>query len=137
MPIVRHRDPNKCYENGSLLFWAIILVACRRYARDPAILPFLMDAVRREIFTAISSLPLSIHSINALILVCTWSFSDVRFINDPGSMFAGVAMNAALLLGIHTGKGSNREFSFGVFQNNFTDEEAAFTWAGYNITTQR
>lgn len=137
MPIVRHRDPNKLYESGGVLFWTIIMISCRRYARSPNALQFLMDAVRQELFSAISKLPLSIHLINALILVGTWVFPDVRFINDPTSIFSGVIMNAALLLGIHSGKGSHPEYSIGMFQNNFSDEEAQFTWAGYCITSQR
>ncbi|KAI0128448.1 hypothetical protein BJ170DRAFT_569745, partial [Xylariales sp. AK1849] len=137
MPIVRHRDPNKCYEAGSVLFWTIILTACRRYARSPVLLSFLLDAVRRELFATISTLPLSIYSINALILVCTWVFPDVRFVNDTTSLFSGVAMNGCLLLGIHTGKGSNPEYCFGMFRTDFSDEEAAYTWAAYNITSQR
>ncbi|KAH8203353.1 hypothetical protein TruAng_002448 [Truncatella angustata] len=137
MPIVRYRDPNKIYDQGSVLFWTIIMIACRRYARTPSTLSFLMGAVRRELFSVISMLPLSIHSINALILVGTWVFPDVRFLNDPTSIFSGVIMNAALLLGIHSGKGSNPEYSIGMFQNNFSDEEAHYTWAGYCITSQR
>lgn len=137
MPIVRHRDPNKLYEQGGVLFWTIIMIACRRYARDPKALSFLTEAVRGEMFSAISKLPLSIHVVNALILVSTWVFPDVRFINDPTSIFSGVIMNAALLLGIHSGKGSHPEYSIGMFQNNFSDEEAHYTWAGYCITAQR
>lgn len=137
MPIVRHRDPNKLYDTGGVLFWTIIMIACRRYARDPKALAFLTEAVRDEMFSAISKLPLSIHVVNALILVNTWVFPDVRFISDPTSIFSGVIMNAALLLGIHSGKGSHPEYSIGMFQNNFSDEEAHYTWAGYCITAQR
>jgi transcriptional regulatory protein LEU3 len=137
MPIVRHRDPNKLYESGAVLFWTIIMIACRRYARTPNALSFLTEAVRNELFSTISKLPLTIHSVNALILVSTWVFPDVRFISDPTSIFSGVIMNAALLLGIHTGKGSHPEYSIGMFQNNFTNEEAHYTWAGYCITSQR
>ncbi|KAI1854941.1 hypothetical protein JX266_001059 [Neoarthrinium moseri] len=137
MPVVRHRDPNKCYESGSVLFWTIIMIACRRYARNSQLLSFLMEAVRKELFSTICSLPLSIHSINALILVCTWVFPDIRFLNDPTSMFTGATTNASLLLGIHSGKGSHPEYSIGMFQNHFRDEEAHYTWAGYNIITQR
>ncbi|KAK7970258.1 transcription factor SEF1 [Apiospora saccharicola] len=137
MPIVRHRDPNKCYESGSVLFWTIILVACRRYAKNPQVLPFLVDAMRQELFSVLSRLPINMHTINAMILVCTWAFPDVRFVNDPTCMFTGVIMNASLLLGIQAGKGSNPAFIFGGFQGNFTDEEAHYTWAGYNVVTQR
>lgn len=137
MPIVQIRDPNKCYESGKLLFWAIIYIACRRYAKSPKILPFLLESLKKDAFTAISIIPLSIASINALVLLCTWIFPDVRFVNDPSSLFSSVCMNTALQLGIHTGKGAHPEYSHGVFQNSFSDEEASFTWAGYNIIAQR
>ncbi|TGJ88338.1 hypothetical protein E0Z10_g404 [Xylaria hypoxylon] len=78
MPVVRHRDTNKCYESCPLLFWTIIYVGSRR-----------------------------------------------------------VTINAALLLGVHTGRGGHPEYSHGVFQNNFTNEEAIYTWAGLNIVSQR
>ncbi|KAK7924148.1 hypothetical protein PG985_006202 [Apiospora marii] len=137
MPIVRHRDPNKCYESGPVLFWTIILVACRRYAKNAQVLPFLVDAMRRELFSVLSSLPINMQTINAMVLVCTWAFPDVRFVNDPTCMFTGVIMNASLLLGLQAGKGSNPAFIFGGFQGNFTNEEAHYTWAGYNIVAQR
>ncbi|KAI5928401.1 hypothetical protein F4810DRAFT_643437 [Camillea tinctor] len=136
MPIVRHRDPNRCYESGPVLFWAIIFVASRRYGREPSVLPFLMDEVRRELHAALSA-PMSMPVVNAFLLVCAWCFPDARFVNDPTALFSSAIGNAALLLGIHTGKGAHPEYSVGPFQNNFTDEEAAYTWAGYNIISQR
>ncbi|KAI1501226.1 hypothetical protein F5X99DRAFT_383186 [Biscogniauxia marginata] len=136
MPIVRQRDPNKCYESGPLLFWTIIFVASRRYGRNPTVLPFLMDEVRRELHAALAT-PMSMPVINAFILVCAWGFPDSRFVNDPTALFSSAIGNAAILLGIHTGKGAHPEYSVGVFQNSFTDEEAAYTWAGYNIVSQR
>ncbi|KAI1768724.1 hypothetical protein GGR53DRAFT_349775 [Hypoxylon sp. FL1150] len=137
MPIVQVRDPNKCYESGSLLFWVIIYIASRRYARGPKVLPFLLESIRKDAFAAICIIPLSMSSINALVLLCTWIFPDVRFVNDPTSLFSSVCMNTALQLGIHTGRGAHPEYSHGVFQNSFSDQEASFTWAGYNIIAQR
>ncbi|KAI0010339.1 hypothetical protein F4779DRAFT_317499 [Xylariaceae sp. FL0662B] len=137
MPIVRLRDPNKVYESGPLLFWTIIFIASRRYAKNETVLPFLLDTVRRDIFSVVANFPLPMPSINALILVCSWIFPDVRFVNDPAALFISVAMNASTLFGIHTGKGAHPEYNHGVFENSFTDEEASFTWAGYNIIAQR
>lgn len=137
MPIVQVRDPNKCYESGPLLFWVIIYIASRRYARNSKVLPFLLESIKKDAFAAICIIPLSMSSINALVLLCTWIFPDVRFVNDPTSLFSSVCMNTALQLGIHTGKGAHPEYSHGVFQNTFSDEEASFTWAGYNIIAQR
>ena len=137
MPIVRHRDPNRCYDLCPLLFWTIVSIAARRYARDDAALGFLLDAVKRESSAAGGVFPLGLHHINALILVCTWCFPDVRFVTDRTTLFSGIAANACLLLGIHTGKGRHKEYTVGQFPNEFTDEEAAFTWAGCNIVSQR
>ncbi|KAI0597689.1 hypothetical protein F4775DRAFT_225647 [Biscogniauxia sp. FL1348] len=136
MPVVRQRDPNRVYESGPVLFWAVVFVASRRYGRNPTVLPFLMDEVRRELHAALAA-PLSMPVVNAFLLVCAWCFPDVRFVNDPTALFSSAIGNAALLLGIHTGKGAHPEYSVGPFQNNFTDEEAAYTWAGYNIISQR
>ncbi|KAI0887469.1 uncharacterized protein GGS22DRAFT_157231 [Annulohypoxylon maeteangense] len=137
MPIVRLRDPNKCYDSSPFLFWTIIYIASRRYAKSPTLFPFLLDAIKKDAFSTINNWPLTLPSINALILLCAWIFPDVRFVNDPSALFTGAVMNAILQLGIHCGKGSHPEYSHGVFQNTFTDEEAAFTWAGYNIISQR
>ncbi|OTB06888.1 hypothetical protein M426DRAFT_318603 [Hypoxylon sp. CI-4A] len=137
MPIIRSREPNKCYDTGPFLFWTIIYVASRRYAKNSSVFPFMLESIKRDAFSAITNWPLSIHSINALILLCTWIFPEVRFVKDPCALFSGAVMNAALQLGIHCGKGGHPEYSQGVFQNSFTDEEASYTWAGYNIVAQR
>lgn len=137
MPIVRQRDPNQCYESGQLLFWVIIYVATRRYARNSTAMPFLMEALRKEIMGAVTDMPLKLPAANALVLVCTWMFPDIRFMSDPGSLYSAIALNAATNLGAHTGKGNHPEYSVGVFQNSFSNEEAAYTWAGINIVCQR
>ncbi|KAI2642871.1 hypothetical protein GGS21DRAFT_486696 [Xylaria nigripes] len=137
MPVVRHRDPNKCYELCPLLFWTIIYVSSRRYARSSSLVPFLSEEIRRQAFAALGDVPLTLPTINAIILICSWIFPRVRFINDPSSLLSNATINAALLLGLHTGRGGHPEYSHGAFQNNYTDEEATYTWAGLNIVSQR
>ncbi|KAI1430872.1 hypothetical protein GGR50DRAFT_682719 [Xylaria sp. CBS 124048] len=137
MPVVRHTNPNRCYELCPLLFWTIIYVGSRRYAKSPSLVPFLSEEIRRQVFLALGDSPLTLHTINAIILICSWIFPHVRFINDPSSILSSVTINAALLLGIHTGRGGHPEYSYGAYQNNYTDEEATFTWAGLNIVSQR
>ncbi|KAI1312210.1 hypothetical protein F5Y03DRAFT_267171 [Xylaria venustula] len=137
MPIIRHRDPNKCYESCPLLFWTIIYVGSRRYAKGVSLFKFLSEEIRRQVFVALGEVPLSLSTVNAIILICSWIFPGARFHNDPSALLASVTTNAALLLGIHTGRGGHPEFSHGAFQNNFTNEEATYTWAGLNIMSQR
>ncbi|KAI0105457.1 hypothetical protein GGR51DRAFT_188949 [Nemania sp. FL0031] len=136
MPVVRHRDPNKCYETCPLLFWTIIYVSSRRYAKSTSLVQFLSEEIRRQVFAALGDIPLTIHTINAIILVCSWVFPRARFTSDPSALLSSAVVNAALLLGIHTGRGGHPEYSHGLFQNNYTDEEATYTWAGLNIVSQ-
>ncbi|KAI8949929.1 hypothetical protein F4801DRAFT_590705 [Xylaria longipes] len=137
MPVVRHRDPNKCFETCPLLFWTIIYVASRRYAKSTSLVPFLSEEIRGQVFAALGDIPLSLHTINAIILTCSWVFPGVRLLTDPSGVLSNATFNAALLLGIHTGKGGHPEYSHGAFQNNYTDEQATYTWAGLNIVSQR
>ncbi|KAI1429272.1 hypothetical protein F5Y12DRAFT_475572 [Xylaria sp. FL1777] len=137
MPVVRHRDPNKCYESCPLLFWTIIYIGSRRYAKSSSLLTFLSEEIRRQVFVVMSEVPLSLPTVNAIILICSWIFPGARFHNDPSALLSSVTTNAALLLGIHTGRGGHPEYSHGAFQNNFSNEEATYTWAGLNIVSQR
>lgn len=137
MPVVRQRDPNKCFESCPLLFWTIIYVASRRYAKSASLVPFLSEEIRRQVFAALGESPLTLFTMNAIILVCTWVFPRARFTSDPAAVLSTATANAALLLGIHTGRGGHPEYSHGAFQNNYTDEAATYTWAGLNIVSQR
>lgn len=137
MPVVRHRDPNKCFETCPLLFWTIIYVGSRRYAKSTSLVPFLSEEIRRQVFASLGDIPISLHTINAVILICSWVFPGVRLVNEPSAVLSNAITNAALLSGIHTGKGGHPEYSHGAFQNNYTDEEATYTWAGLNIVSQR
>ncbi len=137
LPIIRQRDPNKCYDACPLLFWTIVFIASRRYARGVSTFSFMLEAIKKEMFSAISIFPLSLQHINAFILICTWSFPDSRFIRDPTCLFSSAAMNGILLSGVHQGKWRHTEFNLGQVQNEFSDEEATFTWASYNIVSQR
>ncbi|KAI1117906.1 hypothetical protein F5Y14DRAFT_290090 [Nemania sp. NC0429] len=136
MPVVRQRDPNKCFETCPLLFWTIIYVASRRYAKSASLVPFLSEEIRRQVFAALGESPLTLPTMNAIILVCSWVFPRARFTSDPAAVLSTATANAALLLGIHTGRGGHPEYSHGAFQNNYTDEAATYTWAGLNIVSQ-
>lgn len=136
-PVVLQRDPDICYERGHVLFWAIIMTACRRFAKDDLVYQFLMDSLLPEIWNAISRPPLKLPIINALLLVATWPNPDIRFLTDPSMIFTGIAMNSALLTGLHTGRGAHTEFTGLLDKVDTTDEEAIYTWAGCAIISHR
>ncbi|KAK4231535.1 hypothetical protein QBC38DRAFT_465998 [Podospora fimiseda] len=137
LPIVRTRDPDTCYRRGPVLFWAIIMTACRRFARDDTAFQFLIDSLLPLIWTSVSQPPLNLSIINAILLLATWPFPTIRFLTDPSLIFAGIAMNSSFLTGLHTGRGSHSEFKSAMHELDTTDEEAGFTWAGCAIISHR
>ncbi|KAK4661496.1 uncharacterized protein QC763_701750 [Podospora pseudopauciseta] len=137
LPIVRTKDPNACYRRGQVLFWAIIMTACRRFSRDDTAFQFLIDSLLPQIWSAISQPPLDLSVINAVLLLATWPFPTIRFLSDPSMIFAGIAMNSSFLMGLHTGRGTHSEFKHATEVNDTTDEEATFTWAGCAIISHR
>ncbi|KAK2008107.1 hypothetical protein LZ32DRAFT_29864 [Colletotrichum eremochloae] len=137
-PIVRSQDPDRMYKQSPILFWTLIAVSSRRYTRDAGLLPFLVENLPREVWAAVSTPPISMGTINALLVLCTWPLPTIRFLRDPSSSYVAIAQNAALLLGMHTGRGTHPEFCIGPnMQTDITDEEACYTWMGYNIQAQR
>lgn len=137
LPIVRSRDPDACYKRGPVLFWAIIMTACRRYARDETVFQFLIDTLLPEIWNCVSQPPLRLPIINSLLLVAAWPSPSIRFLSDPSIVFAGIAMNSSFLTGLHTGRGAHPEFKPDQCKAHETDEEAIFTWGGCAIVSHR
>ncbi|KAK5664254.1 hypothetical protein OQA88_471 [Cercophora sp. LCS_1] len=137
LPIVRTRDPNAIYKRGPVLFWAIIMTACRRFARDDTVFQFLIDSLLPEIWNSVSQPPLRLPIINSLLLLATWPFPTIRFLSDPSIIFAGIAMNSSFLTGLHTGSGGHSEFKGAMCKQKDSDEEAIFTWAGCAVISHR
>ena len=89
------------YRNSPLLFWTIILVACRyhpSYGLDSTMLntPY-KELLGSNLVQTIST----VQSIQALIIICMWPIPTLRYSDDPSWNLCGIAMNAAMQLGLH------------------------------------
>lgn len=140
LPILRQKVPDECYDACPTLFWVILFVVCRRYARDNQLFDALVAHVTREIWTMMATNYTSpgLEEIHALLLLASWPPPTIRFVNDPSATFASLALNSAMLLGLHTGRGSHREFIVGLRKDRTsTDEEASATWVASCAVAQR
>ncbi|KAM0436126.1 hypothetical protein ACHAPT_003018 [Fusarium lateritium] len=138
LPILRKRDPDECYEACPTLFWAVIYVASRRYARDEHIFTTLVDRLNREVWTLLAAVALDLEAIHAILVLCAWPFPTIRFVTDPSPLLISVALNSCMLLGLHTGSGSHSRFLIGGRQNlTSTDHDASVTWIFCCILSQR
>lgn len=137
IPIVRMREPDAIYNSGPVLFWVIMVTACRKNSHDGGVFDFLVDSVKSEVWEAVSYPPMSHATINALLILSAWPLPTIRFMKDPSPIYASMLMNSCYLLGIHTGRGDYPATTFPAYRLSVSDEEAVYTWVGYNIISQR
>lgn len=97
-----------------------------------------MEHVGTDIWLAAADPTVGLEGIHAMILLCTWPLPTIRFMTDPSTVLANVALTASMLLGLHTGKGSHGEFCLGLRNHiEATDEEASTTWLASCYVAQR
>ncbi|KAL6824983.1 hypothetical protein V8C40DRAFT_245283 [Trichoderma camerunense] len=138
LPILRRKEPDECYAAQPMLFWAVLYVTSRRYAKDPQLFGALVEYMTKNLWTMMASTVLGLDEIHTILLVCAWPYPTIRFVTDPSSMFAGIAMNACVSLGLHTGRGSHPQFCVGSRHGyTSTDEEASSTWIACCLISQR
>jgi hypothetical protein len=93
--------PDAYYEQSSVLFWAIISVAARRYESDVTLLWSLSPCVTRLIWTTVSQPPVPSYGIQALLLLSMWPFPFDTLWKDPSLFMVSVARGAAMQNGLH------------------------------------
>lgn len=136
-PVVRIREPDAIYNSGPVLFWVIVVTACRRSTHEGGIFDFLVDAVRNEILGSVSDPPVSLATINALLILSVWPLPTIRFMKDPSPIYVSLLMNSCYMLGIHTGRGDFPTQVYPAYRLSVSDEEAVYSWVGFNIISQR
>lgn len=136
-PVVRIREPDAIYNSGPVLFWVIVVTACRRSTHEGGIFDFLVDAVRNEIWGSVSDPPVSLATINALLILSVWPLPTIRFMKDPSPIYVSLLMNSCYMLGIHTGRGDFPTQTYPAYRLSVSDEEAVYSWVGFNVISQR
>lgn len=89
------------YEKAPLLFWTVLAVASKdleKYASDYARLQILLRQLVADIVLLGTR---SIFLVQALILLCVWSFPHEDMNREPFSMYLAIAISMARSLGLH------------------------------------
>lgn len=89
------------YEKAPLLFWTVVAIASKdsdKYASDYARLQIL---VRQLVADIILLGTRSIYLVQALLLLCAWSFPHTDMSKEPFSMYCSMAISMARSLGLH------------------------------------
>ncbi|KAL5340571.1 fungal-specific transcription factor domain-containing protein [Aspergillus crustosus] len=89
------------YEKAPLLFWTVLAIASKdseKYASD---YPRLQILVRQLVADILLLGNRSIYLVQALLLLCVWSFPHEDMNKEPFSMYCAVAISMARSLGLH------------------------------------
>lgn len=89
------------YEKAPLLFWSVLAIASKdseKYASDYARLQILLRQLVADILLLGTR---SIYLVQALLILCVWSFPHEDMNKEPFSMYCAVAISMARSLGLH------------------------------------
>ncbi|KAJ5999685.1 hypothetical protein N7481_000094 [Penicillium waksmanii] len=101
--------PNTYYIQSPFLFWCIVGVSCRAYARNPTLLMALARSVIEMAFLSALSTSPPWHTIQGLLLLLTWPFPKGEH-PDVTFPLSGMLLHIAMQNGLHIPM-SSHEFS--------------------------
>ncbi|KAK5033047.1 Regulatory protein leu3 [Exophiala sideris] len=130
LPILDSQRTNEsCYETSPLLFWSIIGVAARQLQLEDNFLKQLGSELSQALWTTVASNTPSTQHVQAMLLLASWPLPDVRLWTDKSLTFTKMAMNLAMMMGMHR-PGCEHEYSKDSAQasNNWDTLERSRTW---------
>ncbi|KAK3942783.1 regulatory protein LEU3 [Diplogelasinospora grovesii] len=130
------QSPDQYYQQYPLLYWAIIAVACRRFAQDPTLLTKLSGPLTRLLWTTVGEVPQSYFAVKALCLLCIWPLPTSTTTTDPTHILCGVMMKTATGIGLHRPNNINDFSRVQVELNKEGLHDRVKTWAVCNIVAQ-
>jgi len=102
MPIVDTRvSIDKMCLSNPLLFWTIIVVSCCQNPQHGNLHPRLASPYQKLLSTALVNSINSLQAVQAILLLCVWPFPIRHERDDPSLNYCGLAISAAMQLGLH------------------------------------
>ena len=114
---------------SSLLFKTVIVIVCQRFPamqRTEHDFQLLSDVYEQLLNQSILSGPLSLHTIQAVLLICSWPLPPSHQLAEPSWLYCGVAMNAASYLNL--GRSANKPLYQGGQLSLIDVENMSRTW---------
>lgn len=92
------------YERAPLLFWSVLAIASKDSDKYISDYPRLQILLRQLVADILLLGTRSIYLVQALLLLCVWSFPQEDMNKEPFSMYCAVAISMARSLGLHRPK---------------------------------
>ncbi|KIW65452.1 hypothetical protein PV04_07711 [Phialophora macrospora] len=88
------------HDSNPLLFWTILRVACYRHPKFSHIFESTSQPYRLLLMNNLVAVIHDFRTIQALVVLCHWPNSGPRQSQDPSWQYCGVAVNAAMQMGL-------------------------------------
>jgi hypothetical protein len=90
----------KLYEQSPVLFWALALTASRHHPHHSQLYEQMREPYH-NLFSGMISRPIhALKDLHALLTLCHWPFEVEAQVDDPSWSYTGMAVNAALNMGL-------------------------------------
>ena len=93
--------PNMFYQNSSFLFWLVVSIGSRKYAKQPTLTRALSLPVSQLALQSITVRSKPIDRIKGLCLLLNWPFPSDPFYRDASFLLGGSLIHMAMQCGLH------------------------------------
>ncbi|KAI1505952.1 hypothetical protein F5X99DRAFT_415629 [Biscogniauxia marginata] len=130
LPILGPISIDTIYRTSPFLFWTIIVVVASHSSvpSDEGLFGRIEAPYQEMLKNEVLKAPLPLQSIQALLILCMWPLPVVTQSKDPSWLYCGVAVNAALYMGLHRPGPLGSLRCVGVVAGS--REARALTWLG-------
>jgi hypothetical protein len=102
---------DEMYEKSPLLFWTIIITASKYSTTHSHLYESFAPAYENLLAAKIVKVTRSVSQLHAILIIIMWPLPYPGPTHDPSWGYCGLAMNAALQMGMHR-PGFHREYGF-------------------------
>lgn len=113
-------------ESSPFCFWTVIFIASRYHSDYVSRYNLLITPYTNLMNQTLLKNPHSLHTIQAILCLCTWPTPLMYQLEDPSLMYAGIAVHAAFILGLPRSLTSTGPTFSGISQEH--REVMAKTW---------
>jgi hypothetical protein len=123
------------YELSPVLFWTIVAIITERpvLSSHDGITEVLKEPFLRFFRSEILDAPLPLQTIQAITYLTMFPFPLKSQTKDPSWLYSGIAVNAAMYMGLHRSKPAPSLRSIGVYAGS--PRARAHTWLGTFIAS--
>jgi hypothetical protein len=138
LPIMDPSIPaDDLYGYSPLLFWVVLSIGSRKYAKHPTLIHALSPRVTNQIMMSMNPKSIPIDLVKALVLFLTWPFPSHTFLRTSSFVLGATLIHMAMQCGLHTPFLSIEASKLYLEHPEMSSLEKAKLWAYVVITYQQ